>query len=93
MGVDICQRGGILTMPRPRHPNKEIEAAVKYAEERGWRFIEPGGSAHAWGRLFCPHNDRDGCRMSVWSTPRSPENHARQIRRVVARCSHGEESR
>src|SRR5881227_3578283 len=39
-------------MARPRHPNKEIEAAVRYAEARGWTLTPAKG--HAWGRLRCP---------------------------------------
>jgi hypothetical protein len=72
---------------RSRHPNKEIEAAVSYAEARGWRWVKAHG--HAWGRLLCPEQSRDGCRVSVWSTPRVPEHHARAIRRVIEHCPHG----
>ena len=75
-------------MLRPSHPNKEIEAAVQYAESKGWRFKEAGRSAHAWGRLLCAHADRGGCMLSVWSTPRVPEYHARQITRNVDKCPH-----
>lgn len=73
-------------MSRPRHPNKHIESAVRYAEALGWSYVKSKG--HAWGRLFCPAGDRDGCIVSVWSTPRVPENHARHIRREVDRCPH-----
>lgn len=41
-----------------------------------------------WGRIYCPHHSRDGCRISVWSTPRVPESHAKDIRRIVDRCNH-----
>ena len=78
-------------MGRPIHPKKEIEAAVQYAESKGWRFIDAGKSAHAWGRLFCPEQSRDGCQMSIWSTPKSADNHGKQIRRTVDRCPHGGE--
>ncbi|MGA7713096.1 MAG: hypothetical protein WCA81_14420 [Rhizomicrobium sp.] len=71
---------------RPRHPNKEIEAAVAYAESQDWRWKKAHG--HAWGRLLCPMNDREGCQLSVWSTPKGPQNHAKAIRRAVDRCSH-----
>ena len=71
---------------RPRHPNKEIEAAVAYAEAQGWTWHKVGG--HAWGKLYCRHHDRDGCDIFVWSTPRVPEHHARQIMRQVDRCPH-----
>ncbi|WP_448215322.1 hypothetical protein [Endozoicomonas sp. 2B-B] len=76
-------------MPRKKHPNKEIEAALKYAESKGWR-IEVGCS-HAWGRLYCPFNNAE-CRLgefcisSIYSTPRDTTKHARQIRRIVDHC-------
>jgi hypothetical protein len=41
--------------------------------------------------MYCPHND-PGCRCGefcitvIWGTPKSPENHARQIKRVVDGC-------
>lgn len=73
---------------RPRHPSKEIEEALLYAESRGWRYQSPGSSAHAWGRLLCPLASREGHAMSVWSTPRNPMNHARQIKRNVDVCEH-----
>lgn len=71
------------------HPNKEIAAAIKYAEEHGWR-IDVGGS-HAWGKMYCPNNSNDCrcgefCKQSIWSTPKNPENHAKLIRRVVDKC-------
>ena len=73
-------------MTRPRHPKPEIEKAIQYAEGLGWTAELSNG--HAWGRLFCPQSTQEGCIVSVWSTPRSPENHARQIRKVVDRCPH-----
>ena len=62
-----------MAKQRSRHPNKEIEAAVQYAEANGWTCTVPGG--HAWGILWCTHGRRGGCRFGVWSTPRSPDNH------------------
>jgi hypothetical protein len=35
-------------MPRNRHPKKEVEEALDYVDNFGWR-VEIGGS-HAWGR-------------------------------------------
>ena len=72
---------------RPRHPSKDIEAAVAGAERDGWSFTKTQG--HGWGQLWCPRHDRDGCRVSVWATPRNPVAHARSITRAVARCPHG----
>jgi len=72
-----------------RHPNKAVAAAIKHASRNGW-VIEQGGS-HAWGKMYCPNNDNgcrcgEFCRISIWSTPRSPENHAKHIRKVVDNC-------
>lgn len=77
-------------MGRSKHPKKEIEEALRYAEERRWR-IEVGGS-HAWGRMYCPYNDpecRCGefCITSIWSTPKNAGAHARQLKRVIDNCS------
>ena len=74
-----------------KHPNSSIEKAVKYAESKNWVYVEVGGSAHAWGKLICPNNNRDCrcglfCQNSIWSTPKSPENHAKQIKRWVDGC-------
>jgi hypothetical protein len=76
-------------MVRRPHPVKELEAALKHAEANGWRVVPGGG--HAWGRMYCPFNDAacrcgEFCITSVWSTPRSAENHARALRRVVDHC-------
>lgn len=59
---------------------------MRYAEELGWRVELSNG--HAWGRMFCPWASRGGCIISVWSTPRSEDNHARQIRNRVDGCPH-----
>jgi hypothetical protein len=75
-----------MPMSRSRHPKPPIEAAIRYAEQLGWRVVISNG--HAWGRLFCPFASREGCIVSVWSTPKVPENHARQIRRVIDMCPH-----
>ena len=75
---------------RPRHPNKEIEAAVAYAEEQGWSWFKVKG--HAWGKLNCARHDRNGCTVFVWSTPKVPENHARQTgARLIAARTRKEE--
>ena len=80
----ICQH---LHTPvaRARHPNKEVEEAVEYAESLGWTCRKLGH----WGRLFCPHADRDGCQVGVNGTPKNAGAHARQIARAIDRCPHG----
>lgn len=76
-------------MARNKHSKKEIEEALKYAEENNW-IVKVGGS-HAWGKIYCPYNDKncrcgEFCITSIWSTPKSPTNHAKQIKRIVDNC-------
>lgn len=76
---------------RRRHPNKEVEKVLRYAESNGWQVFKRDG--HAWGSMRCPQNDADCrcgqfCQMSIWSTPRNPGNHARQLKRKVDGCIH-----
>jgi hypothetical protein len=73
---------------RPRHPNKDIEAAIKYAESKGWRYQATGNSAHAGADYFVRFESREEHSMSIWSTPKNPDNHAKQIRRNVDACDH-----
>lgn len=82
-------------MLRRRHPKPDVEAALRYAETNGWK-VTVGGS-HAWGRMACPFNAADCrrgkfCLTSIWSTPRNPGNHARQLRRVVDNCTRRDEN-
>ena len=69
---------------RPRHPIKEVEAAVAYAEAKGWTVRMQGH----WARLYCPQADREGCQVGVYGTPRDGDSHAKQIIRAVDRCPH-----
>jgi hypothetical protein len=52
-------------MKRVKHPNKEIGAAIVYAEQNGWVFKNTGNSAHAWGKLLCPLHTRAGHKMLI----------------------------
>ena len=69
-----------------RHPNKEIQAALRFAKSKGWTVIQ-SARGHCWGIIRCAHG-RGGCQKSVWSTPRNPQNHAKSIRRFVNHCPH-----
>ena len=77
-------------MSRRRHAKPEIEKALRFAEERGWR-IELGGS-HAWGKMYCPYNSKESrcssrCITSIFSTPVNCGNHAKRLVRVVENCT------
>lgn len=69
------------------HPNKEISAAIQYAIERGWTYTK----GNNYGALWCPNECR--CRMSVWSTPKKPQDFAKRIRRTVDKCPTGQPPR
>ena len=89
LSVDNSSVEGYIQMRR-KHPKKEVERALDYAERHGWR-VGVGGS-HCWGKLYCPANDMkcrcgEFCRVSIWGTPRNPGTYARQIRRVVDNCT------
>lgn len=68
-----------------KHPNKHIQAALEYAQRHGWQVVSSGKSAHSFCRLRCLQGHSEH-QMSVWSTPKSPENHAKQIIRKVNEC-------
>lgn len=78
-------------MSRARHPSKEIEQAIQYAERHGWTVEKSTGSAHCWGQMLCPANNKQcwnglHCRQSIWSTPRSAANHAKSLKKIVDKC-------
>ncbi len=73
-------------MARPRHPKKEIEKVVRMAERLGWAF--EARTNHLWGCIYCMGTIPDRCRVNIFSTPSSAENHAKYIGREVAKCPH-----
>lgn len=75
-------------MTKDKHPKKEIRAAVNYALSQKWRLKMAGKSSHSWGTLYCPIKDRIGCKIFVYRTPRSSDNHANQIIKSVDKCEH-----
>lgn len=75
-------------MTRKKHPNKDVEAAIKYAESQEW-MVKEGGH---WGMLYCPYNDSDcrcgtRCKAGIWGSPKNPGNHSKQLREVVDGCT------
>jgi hypothetical protein len=66
-----------------RHPHKEINKALRSADDAGFEVIEVK-HGHVWGRVVAPN----GQQLTVWSTPRSPETMAKRIREFVRR--HGD---
>ncbi len=77
---------------RPKHTNKHIEAAIEYALENGWKYIETGKSAHAFCILRCTQGHTEHS-MSVYSTPKKPEDRAKDILRMVKKCTPSEDTK
>jgi hypothetical protein len=68
------------------HPNKHICEALKLAISLGWELVPSRG--HAYCVIRCSFGARGGCQKSVWSTPKNPEGHARDIVRYAQACPH-----
>lgn len=86
--VDNCQQLlYVVNVPKGKHSKKEIENALQYVESNGWT-VEQTARGHRWGVARCGH----GCTVSIWSTPKNPGNHAKQIRRAVDRRPHQEDN-
>ena len=71
-------------MPRQRHPDPDIERALRTAESSGWR-IDVRHHGHVWGRMFCAHGHPHD-QVSIWSTPRIGHDHAEALMRAIRRC-------
>lgn len=68
-----------------RHPKKEIAAALDRAKAAGL-LVKEIHRGHRWGLVTCaacPASSRD-----VYSTPRNPGTHAKQIDRFTHAHAH-----
>jgi lysophospholipid acyltransferase (LPLAT)-like uncharacterized protein len=63
---------------RARHQRKQVEAALRFAEEEGC-VVEVRHSGHTWGHAVASN----GQRFRVWSTPKDADVAARMIRRFA----------
>lgn len=80
---------------RPRHPKKDVEAVIAEVMATDlFRLSKNTGRGHRWATLLCRIGHREHT-IAVWSTPKSPSNHAKQIRRAARRivAAHEEEQR
>lgn len=68
----------VVSMARDRHQRKQVETALRFAEQEGCR-IEVRHSGHTWGHVAAPN----GQQLRVWSTPKNADVAARMIRRFV----------
>jgi ribosomal protein L33 len=80
-----------MAAERRRHP-KEVERALRFAEENGWT-IRRRDRGHSWGVMVCAHQGSNACRVSIWSTPKNPGNHANRLEQRVRNCPHRKASK
>ena len=77
----------VYNVPNWSHSKKQVRDALDDAYESDFAACETP-AAHRWGYLTCP---KCGQTFSVWSTPRSADNHAKQIYRFMNRHRHDDE--
>lgn len=72
----------------PEHSKQHFRDALKHARSAGWSFRKFEG--HSFGRVVCdrelPNEDR--CEYLVFSTGKSSEASARELKSRVDRCPH-----
>lgn len=69
---------------RGRHQKKEVADVLQDAEEVGLTVVELH-AGHRWGEVICEKCDST---REVWSTPRNPSTHAKQLKRFITRHTH-----
>lgn len=69
-------------MPVGRHPKKEIAEVLRNVPDH--LTVVQTAAGHRWGHVQCTY-----CAtvISIWSTPRNPGNHAKDLARFLARHS------
>jgi hypothetical protein len=72
-------------MAAGRHSKKEVGEVLRGLPDH--LVVVATDAGHRWGYVECT---RCGDRLSVWSTPRSPGNHAKDIARFALRHDHPE---
>ena len=70
------------------HSKKQVRDALDEAYAAGFA-IRATPAGHRWGYVEC---GKCGQTFSVWSTPRNPDNHAKQIRHYMKRHRHEDET-
>jgi hypothetical protein len=77
----------VYNVPNWSHSKKQVRDALDGAHEAGFTVRETS-AGHRWGYVEC---GKCGQRLSVWSTPKNADNHARQTRRFLQRHGHEDE--
>lgn len=66
---------------RPKHPDKDLEALLKEAENKGWR-VTKGGNGHY--KMYCPCYLK--CMKTVACTP-STTNYLKNLLKQLQRAT------
>lgn len=69
---------------RGRHQRNEVADALRRAEAAGLA-VKSIHRGHCWGEVICM---RCQASFAIWSTPRNPGTHAKQIDRFKQRHTH-----
>ena len=77
----VSGHGYIVNITRKRHSKKQIEEALQEAEAAGLTVTDAPGRGHST-HIISGDNPHP---FLVWSTPKNPDNHVKQIRRHIAR--------
>ena len=77
----------VLYVNNMAHGEKEVRSALGEADTVGLKVVPTKAHGHSWGYIDCP---KCPGRLYVWSSPRSPGNHARDIRRFIELHQHPE---
>ncbi|MDR0847437.1 MAG: hypothetical protein LBN10_00100 [Propionibacteriaceae bacterium] len=67
-----------------RHPKNPINDALRALDSDKFEVNETH-SGHQWGKVICREC---GAAVSIWSTPKVPEDNARGIERFAVRHQH-----
>jgi hypothetical protein len=76
-----------MSASRRWHPKKDVERALRFAEEQGWT-VRSSERGHRWGLMVCTHAGPGACKVSIWSTPKNEGNHANRLRQRVRNWPH-----
>jgi len=95
-GEALAWRGNVAN-PQPRckvatttgwsHQKPQVHRALDEAADAGLK-VEQTNTRRHWGYIDCTNCTG---RFWVWSTPETPDNHAKDIRRFIQRHRHPDE--
>jgi hypothetical protein len=87
-----CQTGHISKKQVRKALDEACEQVRKTldgaSDEEAFEVQDTSARGHSWGCVRCTRCNQ---KISVWSTPKNADNHAKQIRRFIQRHSHADD--